>query len=427
MPKNKKPAARKSGASPEDLAEAHAQKICDLALDLAEREEGEEGEEGEGKEMSGALKEMQLEFQKMIKKCLLQKKDEVLYDALERTRYADIDAYQFVKQAIEEASEVILSRRDDGPVHEVNAFVIPVFVRSMGGLHAQQSFQDQEAFDLLSNSFQSAQLESADATVVLVSYAYHLDEIDRITYSQIYEMTRDAQAAMSGKKNAGIEATERSFSGWPANRFAPGDAALEIRFLLGFALKSMDDPFYQIPQDEAASDAYFEAREQRFQQWTVQAAPLVKRCLVMGGGVGEDGDGDADSDVGAHGRVLDVDFLYQDLFHGAKERGIAEYFLLQMVSELNGALGEQAIAPHATKAVIGPADVGHEMVLRVNLYAMTGPALLASAAKPFGETADLQLEADDVRDALRGIGVESFSLALKFDSNGAPVDVRPFN
>jgi hypothetical protein len=392
---------RKSGGSTEDLAEALSQQLCDLALDLAEHEAGIP--------MIPALKEKELALQKAVKKSLLQKKDEVLYDALERTRQADIDAFLFLKQAIEEASEVVLSRRDDGPVHEVNAFVIPLFVRSIGGLRAEHSFQDQDAFDLLTKSFQAAQLESADATVVLVSHAYHLDEIDRISYSQINEMTRDALAAMSGKKNASTAAIEHSFSGWPASAFAPGDAALEIRFLLGFALKALDDPFYQVPDDEAAADAYFDAREQRFQQWTAQAAPLVRRCLV------------------ANGAQAEINFLYQDLFHGGKERGIAEYFLLQMMSELTSGLEQHAVAAADTRAVIGPADVGNEMVLRVNLYAQAGGALLAWAAKPFGETADLQLEADDVRDALTGIGVPVFSLAMQFDGDGAPLDVRAYD
>ena len=83
-------------------------------------------------------------------------------------------------------------------------------------------------------------------------------------------------------------------------------ARSELRFLLGFALKREDDPFYQAPQEEAAADAYFAARMARYQEWTVQVSPLLQRCLAPAG---------AD---------LEINFLYQDLFHGGKEQGMAE-------------------------------------------------------------------------------------------------------
>lgn len=399
MAKNKKPAPRKSSGSAEDIADTLTQNLCDLAIDLVEQEDSDT--------MTEALKQKEIDFQKLIRKLLNQKKDEILYSALERARHADSGAYLLLRERIEEASETLRMRRDDGSAVEVDAFVIPLFVHANGGLDSRQTFQDQEAFDSLTASFGEAQLESRDARVVLVSHAYHPDEIDRITFSQLPEMIRDAYASMTGKKATATPAIERSVGGWPASHFQPGDQAVELRFLLGFSLKASDDAFYRVPEDEAAADAYFEARAERFQQWTEQVAPLVKRCLV------------------GNGREADINFLYQDLFHGGKERGLAEYAMLQMMSELTQGMQERGADPHDVSAIVGPAEVADEMILRVNLHAATGGALLASAEKPVAPGADLQLEVDDVVDALETIGIKSVSLAMKFDAAGQAVDVRP--
>jgi hypothetical protein len=400
MPKNKPPVPRKSGPSPEDKEDALTQKLCDLAIDLAEQEDSET--------MSAALQQTENDFRKLVKKCLYQKKDEVLYAAIERAKYADSGAHLLLKACVEETAETIVveHERDGGPAQEVNAFVIPIFVRTAGGLDSGQSFQDQPAFEALTKSFQEAQLESPDAKVVLISHAYHLDEIDSITYSHLNEMVRDALASMTDKKSAPTPAIDRSLGGWPENVFAPQDQAVELRFLLGFALKTTDDAFYQVPQDEDAADAYFALREERFQRWTEQVAPLVQRCLVT------------------DGREVDVNFLYQDLFHGGKERGIAEYFMLQMMSELNHGMQQHGVAPEQANAMIGPADVRDEMLLRVNLYA--DGALIATSEKPFVFGRDLQVEIDDTYDALTTIGVTALAVAHKFDADGQPVDARPY-
>ena len=398
MPKNKRPTPRKSAASPEARDDALIQQLCDLSIDLVEQEDSES--------MSDALKQQESDIYKIIKKSLQQKKDDVLYEALDRLKHADYAAYQLLKERIEEAAEVVLIRRDEGVTFEVNAFVIPMFVRTAGGLHSEQSFQDQDAFDLLTKSLQQAQLESPDAKVVLVNYAYHLDEIDGITFSHLNEMIRDAFASMTDKKVAATPAIDRSFGGWPESHFAAEDIAIELRFLLGFALKTADDAFYSVPEDDTAADAYFEVRENRFQVWTEQVAPLVKRCLVT------------------DGREVDVNFLYQDLFHGGKERGIAEYFMLQMMSELNHRLEQHGITAESTKAIIGPAEVRGDMALRVNLYAEPDGALVASSEKPVMR--DLQIEVDDTCDALMTIGVKSLAIAMKFDADGQALEVRAF-
>lgn len=400
MPKNKRPTPRKSAPSAEEIGDALIQQLCDLSIDLVEQENRES--------MTDTLEQQERDFYKIIKKSLHQKKDDILYEALDRIKHADSAAYQLLKERIEEAAEVVLIRRDEGITFEVNAFLIPMFVRTSGGLHSEQSFQDQEAFDLLTKSLQQAQLESPDAKVVLVSYAYHLDEIDGITFSHLNEMIRDAFASMTDKKVVATPAIDRSFGAWPTSQFAPEDIAVELRFLLGFTLKTADDAFYHVPAEEAAADAYFDVREKRFQHWTEQVAPLVKRCLVT------------------DGRAIDVNFLYQDLFHGGKERGIAEYFMLQMMSELNHGLEQHGITAASTKAIIGPAEVRGDMVLRVNLYAVADGALVASSEKPSAVMRDLQIEVDDTYDALQTIGVKSLSIAMKFDAEGQALEVRAY-
>ena len=403
MPKNKRPAPRKSAPSAEDIQDTLVQQLCDLSIDLAEQEDAEAQSA-----LNDAQKEQEREIYKIIKKSLHQKKDDVLYESLDRLKHADSAVYQVLKARIEEAAEVVLIRRDEGITVEINAFLIPVFVRTVGGLQSAQSFQDQDAFELLTQSLQKAELESPDATVVLVSYAYHLDEIDSITFSHLNAMVRDAFASMSDKRGAPTAAIDSSFKGWPESQFAPTDEAVELRFLLGFTLKTADDAFYHVPDDAAAADAYFDVREKRFQEWTAQVGPLVKQCLVT------------------DGREVDVNFLYQDLFHGGKERGIAEYFMLQMMSELTHGLEQHGVAAESTKAVIGPADSRGDIVLRVNLYKESDGSLVASSEKPSSVTRELQIEFDDTYDALLMLGVKSLAIATEFNAYGVAVETQPY-
>lgn len=398
MPKNKRPVPRRD--TPEDKDDALTRLLCALALDLAEREDSDT--------MSAVLREQAAEFDKLVRKCLVQKKDEVLYEAIERARYEDIDACQYLRRHLEEASSTVLVRREGAPEMEINAFVIPLFVHSTGGLREEQTFQDQDAFEQLVQSFQQAQLESAKAKVVLMSHAYDLAEIDAITYSHLNAMVRDALASMTDKKMPATPALERSITGWAPSAFGAADSAVELRFLLGFALKRADDPFYRVPDEEEAADAYFAARMGRYEQWTQQAAALVARLLAPAGS------------------ALTLNFLYQDLFHGAKEQGMAEYFILQMMTELNLALQEHKVDPQQAAVIVAPCDVAGEMLLRVNLYGAAGGPLLASSDKPLALGADLEIEVDDIADALGTIGVRDLSVALKFDHHGAAVEVRPY-
>ncbi len=398
MPKNKRPVPRKSAQTVEDKDDALPQSLADLALELVEREEG-------GVE----LPEKEVALHKLIRKLLQQKNDEVLYDAIERAKYADVDAYQYLRGHIEEASSTVVVRREGKPAMEINAFVVPLFVRSSGGLIENDGFFDADAFAHLVQSFQQGGLESEQAKVVLINHAYDLGEIDRITYSHLGAMVRDAYASMTDKKIVATPALDESIVGWSGASFGADDVAVELRFLLGFALKREDDPFYAVPHDEVQADAYFSARMERYQQWTEQAAPLVRRLMA------------ADPDA------VDINFLYQDLFHGGKEQGMAEYAMLQMMSDINHALREHKTGADQVRAIVGPTDVRDTMVLRVNLYAADGTALLATSDKPLDLAADMQVEVDDICDALATIGITTVAVAMKFDRDGQAVDPRPYD
>ncbi|PWF49161.1 DUF2863 family protein [Massilia glaciei] len=399
MPKNKRPEPRKPAKAAEPDDDTLAQALADLALELAEQEDFDAAPE--------LAREQGERFNRIVRNALRKNNDELLYGAVERARYADVGAYQYLRSHIEEASATALMRREGGPPMEINAFAVPVFVHSTGGLKQAEGFQDPDAFDALVASFAQAGLESPDAKVVLISHAYDLDEIDRITYSHLSEMVRDAHATMTEKKLTATPALERSLAGWSESGFGAGDQAMELRFLLGFALKRTDDPFYQVPNDEAEADAWFAARMLRYQAWTGRAAPLVKRCMA-----------------GAPAS-LELNFLYQDLFFGAKEQGVAEYAMLQMMAAVNQALERHQCAPGAVRAVVAPADVDDVIVLRVNLYANAGGALLVSSEKPFDLAADLETEVDDIADALGTLGIVAVEVAMKFDKQGTPVDPRP--
>jgi hypothetical protein len=398
MPKNKRPVPRSSSKPAQDDEELQAQALADLALAIAEQEDAD----------PAVLHAQETEFSRLLRNALRKKNDELLYGAIERARDTDVGAYQYLRAQVEEASATLLLRRDGAPAMEINAFVVPLFVHSSGGLREDQSFQDGAAFEQLVASVQQAGLESPQAKVVLISHAYDLGEIDAVSYSHLHEMLRDAAASMTEKKIVAAPALERSIAGWAPSAFAPGDSAMELRFLLGFALKRADDAFYQVPDDEAEADAYFASRLERYRRWTGQAAPLVRRCLA------------------ADPAAIELSFLYQDLFYGGKEQGMAELATLAMMSEINHALAQHALAAGQVRAVVAPADVAGQMVLRVKLVAAQGGAVLSASDKPLDLAADLQTEVDDICDALATIGIGEVSVAMKFDQHGDPVDPQRY-
>lgn len=402
MPKSKRPAPRKPSPPVLDEDERLAKTLADLALDLAEEALDEEQSGRVPDRASLSLKDDA--FNKLVRNALRKKNDEMLYSAVEYAREADASACLLLRERIGEAAASIVLRREGAPGMEINAFAVPLFVHSDGGLRQDDTFQDGEAFEQLVESITASGLESPQARVVVVSHAYDLEGIDRITYSMLNEMVRDAAHAMTEKKLVATPALERSMTAWTASGFEPGDRAVELRFLLGFAMKREDDPFYVAPTDPAKSDAWYEARMERFRAWSEAAAPLVKRCLSR------------------QPAALELSFLYQDLPFGARDQALDELALLGLISELSAVLENSGHAAGEVRASAGPFDLQGEMVLRVSLAA--DGVVLGTADKALDPCADLEQEFEQVADALDALGVTTLLLAQGFDADGSAVDAQ---
>jgi hypothetical protein len=391
MPKSKPPVPRKSSTFVEPDIDALAQVLADLALAALN------GGEANVDEMNRTLRQ-----------ALRKKQDEVLYGAIELARFTDPDACRLLRSAIEESAATLQVRKEGAPDREVDAFMVPLFVRSRGGLVEAEGFQDDAAFAELVDSFAEAGLESKKARVVLMRHAYDLDEIDRIAFGDLHDMLREAAASMLDKKIVPAPALERSMHGWTGRTFALDDDAMELRFLLGFALKRADDAFYVPPADEAGADAYFEERMARYQAWTATAGPLVARCLAP------------------DPARLAIDFLYQDLFYGAKEQGAAELAMLSTLSAIDAALAGVNRAASQASAVAAPVDGGDAIVLRVALFAGDAPAPFATVDKDVDLSADLSAEMDELCDALASVGFLSVAIATGFNADGSAQEAAPF-
>lgn len=401
MPKNKRPISRKPNLPPQEDAEVQAQALADLALEIAEREVDDEAGDAD----PAALRLLEDQFAKLLRNALRKKNDEVLYGAIELTRYSDVGAYQYLRNEVEEAAASVILRRQGAPAMEINAFAVPLFVHSVGGLKQNEQFQDDAAFAALVDSFSQAGLESKQAKVVLVSHAYDAAEANNLTYSQLNEMLGDAAASMTEKKLVAAPALERSITGWEPSNFGPTDQAVELRYLIGFALKQADDAFYVPPVDPAAAEAWFDARMARYRAWTEVAAPLVKRCLA------------------ASPEDLEIHFQYQDLFFGARQQGAAELAMLGLMTDMHAAIAANGGPVGALQATVGPAVQDDAMVLRATLATAAGVQLVASD-KELDVTADLQAEVDDLCDALATLGIAHIAVAQRFTADGAAVDVQ---
>jgi len=345
----------------------------------------------------------QPELERMIRNCLRQRDDETLYEALEQLRFEDERGHALLRQTVEDAADMLLLRRGEREF-EINAFLIPLLVRTRGGLQASRVLADGDSFDTLRTSLQQAKLESERARVVLVHHLYHPEEIDAISYSELEAMNRDAFASLTDRKVMSVPAIERSMRGWPEAGFGADDDVLELRFLLGFSLKEVDDPFYKIPTEETAADAYFEQRAERFRNWSTQQSPLMRQCLT------------GSSEAGS----CDLHFLYQDLFHGAKQAGNAEYRMLQMLSELEQGLAASGADASDTRAVLAMGEDAGDAVLMVQLR--RDDHVLASATQLID--GDLQEQLFDCAGSLASLGVAEFRLADGFGTDGSVLRER---
>jgi len=398
MPKNKRPAPRKSAKpAAESDHEALAQNLVDLALEITETDP-------EDLQAAARIPQYEQDLLTLVRRALRRNHDEVLYGAIEAARYTDPECCRYLQEHIEEEAATLRLRDPDadGAELEIDAFMIPLFVSSTGGLKAAEVFQDDAAFEELSDSFRHTGLASADSRVVLVRYLYDLDEVDHIGYSDLQQMLKEAAASMRSKKLVAAPAIEASMRGWHASGFGPDDEAMELRFLLGFSLKHADDPFYKVPKDEAAADAYFEGRMARYRMWAGTIRPLLARSLS------------------SKPADIELNFLYQDLFYGAKGQGVAELGMLATLSEVNSRLDELDLAPERIKAVVAPVDLVDHAALRINLYPLDGGAPLATIDKPLDLAADLETEMEDLCDGLGTIGLDGVLVARGFDAGGQP-------
>ena len=386
-------AAKPVEADPDELA----QNLVDLALEITEREGPD----------AATLTARQEELTVLVRRMLRRKHDDVLYGAIEVAKYTDPDCCRLLRERVEEEAATY-HVRDDETELEIDAFMIPLFVHSTGGLVQEDVFRDDADFDALMDSFRQSGLASAATRIVLVRHLYDLDAVDRIRYSHLQEMLREAAQAMRSRKLVATPAIEASMRPWIGGDYEPDDEAMELRFLLGFALKPVDDPFYKVPSGEAASDAYFEGRMARYRMWAGSVSPLLQRCLSR------------------HPAGIELNFLYQDLFYGAKEQGVGELSMLATLAEVNQKLEEQQRPPDRIKAVVAPLEANGEPVLRINLYPLDGGAPLATVDKPLDLAAHLEADLEDLCDALGTVGLDGVLLARSFDAAGEPEDAEPY-
>jgi hypothetical protein len=387
-------AAKTVEADPDELA----QNLVDLALEITERESAD----------AAMLASRRQDLTVLIRRLLRRKHDDVLVGAIEVARYTDGDCCRLLRERVEEEAATLHLHGEDGAELEIDAFMIPLFVHSTGGLKQDDVFRDDADYEALMDSFRQAGLASPATRIVIVRHVYDLDGVDRIRYSDLQEMLREAAHALRSRKLVPTPAIEASMRPWIGGDYGPDDEAMELRFLLGFALKPADDPFYHVPADEAAADAYFEGRMARYRMWAGSVAPLLQRCLS------------------SHPAELDLNFLYQDLFFGAKEQGVAELSMLATLAEVNQRLDDQQRAPERIKAVVAPVEANGEPVLRINLYPLGGGAPVATVDKPLDLATDLESELADLCDALGTIGLDGVLLARSFDAAGEPEDAEPY-
>lgn len=399
MPKNKRPVPRKTAQpAAEPDHEGLAQNLADLALEITE-----------GEDLDPSTRTArELDLLTLVRRLLRRKHEEVLYGAIELARYTDPGACRYLREKIEEEAATLHIRSDAGPELEIDSFMIPLFVQSQGGLREAEVFQDDAAFDELGESLRQAGLASAGTRIVLVRHLYDLDAVDRISYSVLQDMLREAAGSMRSKKLTAAPTIEASMRPWQDSGYAPDDTAMELRFLLGFSLKQTDDPFYRVPDDEAGADAYFEGRMARYRMWAGANAPLLARCLS------------------AHPSGLELNFLYQDLFYGAKTLALDELAMVATLSEVNGRIDALGRDPQRIKAVVAPVDAGDHIALRINLYPLDGGAPLATVDKPVDLSADLESELEDLCDALGTTGLDGVLVARGFDAHGEPEGVEPY-
>ena len=132
-------AAKPVEADPDELA----QNLVDLALEITERDGPD----------AAALAARQEELSVLVRRMLRRKHDDVLYGAIEVAKYTDPDCCRLLRERVEEEAATYHVRGDDEMELEIDAFMIPLFVHSTGGLVQEDVFHDDADFEALMDSF----------------------------------------------------------------------------------------------------------------------------------------------------------------------------------------------------------------------------------------------------------------------------------
>jgi hypothetical protein len=132
----------------------------------------------------------------------------------------------------------------------------------------------------------------------------------------------------------------------------------------------------------------------------------VKRCVAR----------DPDS--------VGVDFLYQDLFFGARDDAEEELALLATLAGVNQALAARGLEPSRARAVVAVLDGGENALLRTNVY--DGAVLAGAIDKQVDLSADLGEALDDMCEALLTLGIGSVETAADFTEDGQPEGAERF-
>jgi hypothetical protein len=106
------------------------------------------------------------------------------------------------------------------------------------------------------------------------------------------------------------------------------------------------------------------------------------------------------------GREAQINFLYQDLFHGGKAAAEREMDMLALLSEVQQILEKHGMAAEDARATLAPSDDDDDenAVLRLTLHAAATGALIGSINKPHELTENMEGASADLADALVSIG-----------------------
>jgi hypothetical protein len=123
---------------------------------------------------------------------------------------------------------------------------------------------------------------------------------------------------------------------------------------------------------------------------------------------------------------VQIDFLYQDLFHGGREAAVRELDMLQLLSDVQHLLESNAVAAADVRAIVGPTEADDDVV-RVSLVARAGEAVLGFLDKSLGRSETPASAIADIADGLATVGIHDLHVTQQFDADGRPGRTRPYS